>query len=580
MKKKTKKQIFLILFLMFPTIVFAESIESDFPIFMALFMEAFVSIHMSLFVLKPISDMIAKEKSKKLFWTLFFIRIGILSFFDIFITPYIAFFDFISVFIGALIGVPITAFITKTDIFGKSNQTTISTTSNISSSSEENQVNKVELKCAKCHALLRVSDKFCPQCGSGITGNNIIVATIKKLTFGPKKEAITPANFDQIYSLTEDKLLEEFINREIIKASIDKTANLLPSEVLKRKKILNIILSILVFVFITSYFFHFPIYFYIIGLIILLLFAKSANNYDLVKYLKKQIKSRPSEKISNIVMNVKGTLIPNNTKKMFIASLLIAIFMPLVIFSKPKIIYEKVDGGYAVRYYIFGLSNFTTVTIPENYKNEQVVSLRGNTFSNMPFLKSVKLPDTITEIRGQAFKNCKRLTTVNIPRNLEYLGGGAFYNAKSIKSIELPNTLTYLGGESFYKATSLEYIKLSENLTEIRGDTFEYCYSLKSITIPDNVTRIGAHAFYDDYNLTQVYISKYSRLAEIGSSAFRLCSSLYTITLPPNTFVNSRAFKESPTKIERYFIESDNDYYNNNYYNNTYTTNTYTSSTY
>ena len=110
--------------------------------------------------------------------------------------------------------------------------------------------------------------------------------------------------------------------------------------------------------------------------------------------------------------------------------------MPSIIFLKPKILYEKVDNGYAVRYYAFGLTNFKTATIPETYKNEKVVSLRGNTFSNMPFLKSVKLPDTITEIRGQAFKNCKRLTDVNIPENLEYLGGGAFYNAKSIKRIE------------------------------------------------------------------------------------------------------------------------------------------------
>jgi hypothetical protein len=41
----------------------------------------------------------------------------------------------------------------------------------------------------------------------------------------------------------------------------------------------------------------------------------------------------------------------------------------------------------------------------------------------MPFLKSVKLPDTITEIRGQAFKNCISLSEINIPKNLEYLGG-------------------------------------------------------------------------------------------------------------------------------------------------------------
>jgi hypothetical protein len=80
------------------------------------------------------------------------------------------------------------------------------------------------------------------------------------------------------------------------------------------------------------------------------------------------------------------------------------------------------DGGYGVRYYAFGLTNFISATIPEEHNGKPVISLRGNTFSNMFFLKEVKLPDTITEIRGQAFKNCISLKSVNIPKNLEYLG--------------------------------------------------------------------------------------------------------------------------------------------------------------
>ena len=47
-----------------------------------------------------------------------------------------------------------------------------------------------------------------------------------------------------------------------------------------------------------------------------------------------------------------------------------AVLLPLIIFSSPRILYEKVDGGYAVRYYLFGLTNFTTATIPEKHNNE------------------------------------------------------------------------------------------------------------------------------------------------------------------------------------------------------------------
>ena len=260
MKEKFKK-IVLILLLLFPTIVFAESdySESGIPIYMAIFMEAFITIHMSVFVLKPLSDMLAKENSKKLFWTLFFIRVGILLFFDIFISTYIAAFDFFCVFLGAFIIVPITALITKVKINMRSNQVIKTTPTSVTqtSTSEVNEVSGIELQCAKCHAVLRVSDKFCPQCGTEISGDNIVVVSKKKSTVQiPKKEVVTPTNFDQMYSLTEDKLLEEFINKEIAKANLDKNANLLPSAILKRKKILNIIFSILIFIFITSYFFH------------------------------------------------------------------------------------------------------------------------------------------------------------------------------------------------------------------------------------------------------------------------------------------------------------------------------------
>lgn len=551
MKKLLIKILFLNL-LFIPTIVFASNGSNGVYVGPAIAMEAFITLHMCAFVLKPLSEMFAKENSKKLFWCLFAIRAVILLFFDFFITPNIAIFDFFGLFICGFIVVPICATITKTPINKKSNQV-VSNGTNLSATQTQTEVKGIELRCAKCNSVMQLIDKFCGNCGTAFDGNNVVVSEKENAVVNvPNKEVVLQTSFDAIYRLPEDKMLEEFINKELLKCEIDVSSKLIPSDILKRKKILNIIFCFLVFVFITLIFFHFPIYTYLIGMIILFIFYKVTRNYNLIKYLKKEVKARPSEKISNIVMNVKNTFTIDNTKKIFIPSLLVAIVLPLIIFAKPKILYEKVDDGYAVRYYIFGLNNFKTVIIPKTYRNEQVVSLRGNTFSNMPFLKSVKLPDSITEIRGQAFKNCINLTEVNIPKKLEYLGGGAFYNAKSIKKIELPDTLTYLGGESFYNAKSLEYIKLSNNITEIRGNSFENCTSLKQISIPDNVTRIGGHAFYGNSSLSEVEISKNSKLTEIGSSAFRQCSNLYNITIPSNTDVNERTFKESPTTVNRY----------------------------
>lgn len=531
------QQIIILSLFFIPTYVFASAGSNDFPIVYALGMEAFVSIHMSIFVLRPLSNLISKDNSKKTFWTLFAIRAGILLFFDFFITPKIAFVDFFAVFVGAFIIVPISKAITKKNPY-------VSNSSNIKFAGASNITAENEgiLKCTKCGGIQEVTGKFCFNCGKPFDGNNVAVTS-------PPKVIVNASNFDPIYNNTEDKLLEEFIKRELTKADVENKTNLVPADVLKRKNILNIIFSVLIFVYISLVFFHFPIYTYVIGLIVLLIFFKITKSFNLIKYLKKEIKSRPSEKISNIVMNVKNSFVSDNSKLLRLGSIVVAIVIPLFIFMNPRIMYEKADDGYAVRFYTFGLTNYTTATIPETYNGETVVSIRGNTFSNMPFLETVSLPNTITEIRGQIFKNDRKLVSVNIPNNLEYLGGGSFYNCTSITSIELPDSLTYMGGETFYNAASLESIILSKNLTEIRGNAFENCSSLKSIEIPDGVTRIGGHAFYGNTSLSEVVITSNSCLNEIGSSAFRMCTRLYSITLPRGVSINERSFKESPTII-------------------------------
>ena len=336
-------------------------------------------------------------------------------------------------------------------------------------------------------------------------------------------------DFDPLFAMPEEDCVEGFIKREMQRAGITEEQNLIPEDMLRRKNILNAVLAVLLFVYISLFFFHFPMKTYVIGLIILVVYAFLTGRYQLIKYLKKEIRSRSQEKISNIVMNVKASMVPDYSKKLKWALIAVAVAGSLLLFSKPRIFYEQADDGYYVRFYVYGLTNMTTATIPDTYQGEKVVGLRGNTFSNMPFLSEVTLPDSITEIRGQAFKNCR-----------------------SLERVTLPEHLTYLGGEAFYHCSSLEEINLPAGLTEIRGNTFEECSSLLRIEIPDNVTRIGGHAFYGNTSLEEVVISPDSKLQQIGSSAFRCCDSLREITLPRGVSVNERAFKETPVRIDYY----------------------------
>ena len=538
--KKCKNYLLLMSLFLIPSSVLASSGVESSSIFSAILMEAFMSIHMSVFVLLPLSKLISENNSKKIFWTLFTIRAGVLLFFDFFYPEHIAMIDFILLFVGAFTIYPIFVAINKK----KADKNKLILDSVISKNALDQTETEVGI-CSKCGEKLESPYKYCGNCGAKVE--------IQQTTeIQEKEEIIASTDFDPIYTKSEDELLEEFINKEIQKANFENNSKLIPKEILKRKTILNIIFAILLFISVSLIFFHFPVYTYIISLIVLFIFLRMSLKYDLMSYLKKESKSRPDEKITNIVMITKESLVYDNLKLLRIFLSLVAIIVPLIIFKDPKILYEKQDNGYAVRFYTFGWNNYKTVTIPEMYKNEKIISLRGNAFSNMPFLESVTLPDTITEIRGQAFKNDFKLVSVNIPKNLEYLGGGSFYNCKSIKKIELPDTLTYMGGEIFYNASSLTDIKLSSNLKEIRGDSFEYCTSLEKITIPDKVERIGGHAFYGDTNLEEVVLTENSNLKEIGSSAFRQCDNLNSITIPSDTYVNERAFKESPTTVRHF----------------------------
>lgn len=542
--KKYKNYLILMSLLMIPSIVFASA-NNGTSLYEILSTEIFATLFSILLVLKPLSRIFSETESdsEKLFWILFLIRILILTVLYLFVTTNIHVFDIFAVIIFGFFVVPICSAIKKKDPY-KSVKVVPNIT--VTSQMTNKTISRVTIKCAKCGNVMNVNDKFCINCGEPFSGNNAVVS--EKVV-----EVVNPSKFDIIFqAIDDDKLLEAFIYRELKKAELNLDTTLIPQELMKRKNVFNIIFSVLIFVYISLIFFHFPLITYIIGIVILFILSKLTKKYNLMNYLKKEIKSRPGEKISNIIMNTKVSLIEDASKKINVVFILIAVIIPLIIFYEPRIMYEKTTGGYAVRFYTFGLSNYKTATIPEIYKNEKVIELRGNTFSNMPFLESVSLPNTIKEIRGQAFKNDEKLTIVNIPSSLEYLGGGAFYNCTSITEIALPDTLTELGGEAFYNASSLRYIKLSENLTEIKGNTFEECTSLTSIVIPDRVTRIGGHAFYHNTSLSSVTISKNSKLTEIGSSAFRQCPSLQNIIYPCETFVNERAFKESPTNVQCY----------------------------
>ena len=600
-----RKNVFLMLtLLLFPTMVLASSgIALHFPIDLAIGMEVFVSIHMSVFVLLPLARIFDPDKSKKLFIKLFVGRAIILLIFDLFITTNIAIIDFIFVFVGAFFIVPITSFIKKVPVFG--NEPIVS---NFNTAK-----NKAILKCTKCGNVLNANDQFCPKCGMTFSGSNVQVL----------KDTSPIVQFDQTYVQSEKTILKKLLIQELnIQRENEKT--FITSTLNRKKNILLMFFGIITFIITLMYFFNYSLYFcLILELIAFLVYCLIGKRFNVLNVLIKQAIKNPNEDISNLVKIMKEQKcdFSINSKIKFVSVTLITILLTSLYFFYPKILYIKYSSGYSVLRYTRGIinnGNNNVVNIPETYKGKQVLSISENAFKNSNIevinlpnglesiktksflnaknLKKIDIPSTVREIRGSAFENCTNLTTVilheglkeirasafknnvnlvdiDLPNSLEYLGAGAFSNCRQLVEITIPKNITEINGQTFEHCTSLKTVNLHDNIisihgevfmgdtslvnitlpskiTEVRGSTFEGCSSLKSIVIPEGVTRIGGHAFYGCSSLS--YVSIPSTVNEIGSSAFRRCYSLYKVRVPYGAVINERAFKESPTSIQRY----------------------------
>jgi hypothetical protein len=55
-------------------------------------------------------------------------------------------------------------------------------------------------------------------------------------------------------------------------------------------------------------------------------------------------------------------------------------------------------------------------------------------------LRTVYIPETVTEIGSSAFKNCNRLESIYIPNSVTTIGGQAFENCQHLQMIDFGGT--------------------------------------------------------------------------------------------------------------------------------------------
>jgi len=205
------------------------------------------------------------------------------------------------------------------------------------------------------------------------------------------------------------------------------------------------------------------------------------------------------------------------------------------------------------------------LVIPGTINGLPVKSIGSWAFSWSTNLRSVTLPDGLTDIGANAFYYCTGLDHVNLPNSLTNIGAGAFFNCATLGSLILPNSVTSIGDNALAKCSNLSTVAIPGSVTSLGRAILYNCINLSAITVepnsssftsidgvlfskdltklvefpqgkgqsyvvPDGVTTIGDSAFYVCTGLTNVTIP--NSVTNIESFAFRNCSALSNITFP------------------------------------------------
>lgn len=156
------------------------------------------------------------------------------------------------------------------------------------------------------------------------------------------------------------------------------------------------------------------------------------------------------------------------------------------------------------------------IVIPNEIAEIKVTGIGDSAFSDCD-IKSVEIPDSVTNIEREAFCNCYGLQSITIPESVISIGAGAFLYNLNLKDITMPNNLTSIEPSTFF-CSGLTNIKLPNNLKSIGKQAFYGCSYLKELTMPDGLKSIGESAFGECNGLERVVIP--SSVTSIGESAF------------------------------------------------------------
>ena len=208
-------------------------------------------------------------------------------------------------------------------------------------------------------------------------------------------------------------------------------------------------------------------------------------------------------------------------------------------------------------------SLFGAILISNTYRNgvgvmvfDDNISIIGNgTFQNCLNLKSITIPDAVTEIDKNAFRGCSNLSEVIIGQGVTTINSCAFQDCVSLRNITIPRSVTSIGSQAFYNCSSLDIVNTEDlaawcNIKFLESNAnplsngcrlFIAGSEVTNIVIPDGVTTLKSFVFEGSTNINSITLG--SSVQGIEELALYYCTSLTSITIPESvTKIGQMAF--------------------------------------
>ena len=159
------------------------------------------------------------------------------------------------------------------------------------------------------------------------------------------------------------------------------------------------------------------------------------------------------------------------------------------------------------------------------------------TFYENNGLKSIVIPNSVTEIGHSAFEGLSGLYSIIIPESVVRIGSDMFKRCSNLSVIEVaPGNTVYdsRGGcNAIIESATNTLVSgckgtvIPGSVTTIGNEAFRSCKGLQSVIIPEGVKSIGKAAFQECSGLAEVSIP--ASLEEIGANAFLECTGIRVI---------------------------------------------------